>query len=316
MLRLVLRRLVTGIIVLWAVSVIIFVATQALPGDTAQAILGKQATPARLAALRAELGVNQPMVVQYLDWLKGVFTFDLGNSLVSGLPLSEVLPPRISNSLVLMLIAASVATPLSILIGTLAAYRRDKGPDHATQGASLIIASLPEFVIGILLVLIFATGVFHWLPAVFVAKQPGPIWVDPSQLVLPALTLALVVMPYIVRMTRATMIEVLEAEYVQQARLKGLSERKILFKHALPNAVGPIAQVVALQLAWLAGGAVVVEYLFRFPGVGLALVDAVNNRDLPVVQGLSLLIAAVYIVVNLVADLIALAANPRVRTSK
>lgn len=315
MFRLVLRRLVTGVIILWAVSVVVFAATQALPGDAAQAILGRQATPERLEALRERLASDQPIVVQYLEWLEGVVTFDLGNSLASGLPIGEMLIPRIANSLILMLIAACVATPLSILIGTFAAFRRDRGADHATQGASLVIASLPEFVVGILLVLVLSTGIFHWLPAVFVAKEPGPIWVDPSQLVLPALTLALVVTPYIIRMTRATMLEVLESEYVQQARLKGLSERTVLFKHALPNAIGPVAQVVALQLAWLAGGAVVVEYLFRFPGVGLALVDAVNNRDLPVVQGLSLLIAAVYIVVNLLADLIALAANPKVRTS-
>lgn len=316
MLRLVLRRLATGIIILWAVSVVVFLATQALPGDAAQAILGRQATPERLEALRERLGSDESLVMQYINWLTGVLTFNLGNSLASGLPLSKLLLPRISNSLILMLIAACVATPLSILIGTFAAFRRDRGPDHAAQGGSLVIASLPQFVVGILLVLIFSTGVFHWLPAVFVAKQPGPIWIDPSQLVLPALTLALVVMPYIIRMTRATMLEVLETEYVQQARLKGLSERTVLFKHALPNAIGPVAQVVALQLAWLAGGAVVIEYLFRFPGVGLALVDAVNNRDLPVVQGLTLLIAAVYIVVNILADLIALAANPRVRTAK
>lgn len=315
MLRLVIRRLIIGIVILWAVSVVVFAATQALPGDAAQAILGKDATPQRLAALRERLGTGQPLVVQYVSWLKGVVTLNLGNSLASGLPVAQMLVPRISNSLVLMLIAACIATPISIVIGAYAAVRRDRGADHATQGASLVIAALPEFVVGILLVLILSTGTFHLLPAVFVAKRPGPIWIDPTQLVLPALTLALIVSPYIVRMTRATMLEVLESEYVQQARLKGLPGRTVLFKHALPNAAGPVAQVIALQLAWLAGGTVVVEYLFRFPGVGLALVDAVNNRDLPVVQGLTLLIAAVYIVVNLLADVIALAANPRVRTA-
>lgn len=315
MLRLVARRLAHGVAILFAVSIVVFLATQALPGDAAQAILGREATPERLAALREQLHLGEPLVGQYLAWLQGIVTFDLGHSLASGLSVSELLIPRISNSLVLMLLAALVATPLAIAIGTWSALRRDTAGDHATSIVTLVLAALPEFVIGIFLVLLLSTGVFHLLPAVFVANEPGPIWVDPAQLVLPTLTLVLAVGPYIVRMMRATMLEVLESEYIQQARLKGLPERVVLLRHALPNAIGPVAQVVALQMAWLAGGAVVVEYLFRFPGVGFALVDAVNNRDLPVVQGLALLIAAVYIVVNLAADVVALATNPKVRTA-
>ncbi|MGH3519735.1 MAG: ABC transporter permease [Haloechinothrix sp.] len=315
MFRLIARRLLTGLVILWAVSVVVFLATQALPGDAAQAILGREATPERLAALREQLHLGEPILSQYLAWLHSIVTFDLGNSLASGLPVSELLIPRISNSLVLMTVAGIIATPLAIAIGAWSALRRDTAGDHATSTVTLVLAALPEFVVGIFLVLLLSTGVFHLLPAVFVAKQAGPIWVDPTQLVLPALTLVLAVGPYIVRMMRATMLEVLESEYVQQARLKGLPERVVLFRHALPNAIGPVAQVIALQMAWLAGGVVVVEYLFRFPGVGFALVDAVNNRDLPVVQGLSVLIAAVYIVVNLAADVVALATNPKVRTA-
>jgi peptide/nickel transport system permease protein len=314
-LRLATTRLAFGALVLLAVSVVVFLATQALPGDTAQAILGREATPERLAALRAQLDLDRPLVAQYLSWLGGLVTFHPGNSLANGLPVGEFVAPRIANSLVLMLCAAAISTPLAMLVGTVSARRRDQVFDHATALGTLVLAALPEFVVGIVLVIVFSTGALHLLPAVFVASGPGPVWTDPRQLVLPTLTLVLAVGPYIVRMMRATMVEVLESEYVQQARLKGLPERTVLLRHALPNAVGPVAQVVALQLAWLAGGVVVVEYLFRYPGVGFALVDAVGNRDLPVVQALALLIAALYIVVNLLADLVSLATNPKVRTA-
>lgn len=315
MLKLVVRRLASGLIILFAVSILVFLTTKALPGDAAQAILGREATPARLAAVREQLHLDQSPLMQYLAWLGGIFTGDLGSSFATGEPISELVTPRMMNSLVLMVISAVIATPIAIVLGTWSALRRDKTADHATSMVTLVLASMPEFVVGILLVLLLSTGVFHLLPAVFVAKHPGPIWVDPTQLVLPVLTLVLAVGPYIVRMMRATMIEVLESPYVLQARLKGLPERIVLWRHAIPNSIGPVAQVVALQLAWLAGGVVIVEFLFRFPGVGFALVDAVNNRDILVVQDISLLIAAVYIVVNLAADIVALATNPRVRTA-
>jgi peptide/nickel transport system permease protein len=314
-LRLVARRLGFGALTLWAVSVVVFLSTQALPGDAAQAILGREATPERLAALREQLHVGEPLGAQYLSWLGGLLTFDLGTSLANQLPVGEFLLPRISNSLVLMFCAAVVGTPVAMVIGTWSAVRRDRFFDHATSLVTLVLAALPEFVVGIVLVIVFATGVTHVLPAVFVATGSGPVWTDPSQLVLPTLTLVLAVGPYIVRMMRGTMLEVLESEYVQQARLKGLPERTVLFRHALPNAIGPVVQVIALQLAWLAGGVVVVEFLFRYPGVGFALVDAVANRDLPVIQALSLLIAGVYIVVNLLADVVSLLCNPKVRTA-
>jgi peptide/nickel transport system permease protein len=315
MLRLAVKRLAFGAVVLWAVSVVVFLATQALPGDAARAILGRTATPERLAALRSQLHLEQPLLGQYLSWLRGILTFHLGNSLANGLPVSQFIGPRIANSLVLLVCAALVSTPVAMFIGTWSALRRDKLFDHVTSFGTLVLASLPEFVIGIILVIVFATGTLRLLPAVFVSNGSGPVWADPKQLVLPTLTLVLAIGPYIVRMMRATMLEVLESEYVQQARLKGLPEAVVLRRHALPNAIGPVAQVVALQLAWLAGGVVVVEFLFRYPGVGFALVDAVQNRDIPVIQTLSLLIAGVYITVNILADLLSLATNPKVRTA-
>lgn len=315
MLRLAVKRLTFGAIVLWAVSVVVFLATQALPGDAARAILGRSATPERLHALRAQLGLGKPLALQYLSWFKGMLTLNPGTSLANGLPVTQVLGPRIVNSVVLMLCAAVISTPLAMFIGTWTALRRDRIVDHATSLGTLILASLPEFVVGVILVILLSTGLLHLFPAVFVAAGSRPVWADPNQLALPTLTLVLAICPPIVRMMRATMLEVLESEYVQQARLKGLPERTVLLRHALPNAIGPVIQVVALQLAWLAGGVVVVEFLFRYPGVGFALVDAVSNRDIPVIQALSLLIAGLYIVVNLLADLISLATNPKVRTA-
>ncbi|HET8599908.1 MAG TPA: ABC transporter permease [Segeticoccus sp.] len=315
MTKLLVRRILSGLVILFAVSILVFLTTKALPGDAAQAILGREATPARLAAVRSQLHLDQSPVMQYLAWLKGILTGQLGSSFATGESIASLITPRMMNSLVLMGISAAIATPVAIVLGTWSALRRDRAADHLTSMVTLVLASMPEFVVGILLVLLLSTGVFHLLPAVFVAKRPGPIWVDPSQLVLPTLTLVLAVGPYIVRMMRATMVEVLESQYVLQARLKGLPERVVLWRHAIPNAIGPVAQVIALQLAWLAGGVVIVEFLFRFPGIGFALVDAVNNRDILVVQDISLLIAAVYIVVNLAADVVALAANPRVRTA-
>ena len=248
-------------------------------------------------------------------WLGGIFTGDLGTSTSTGGPVSELLGEPLVNSLVLMLLAAAISIPVGVLLGVYAAWWRGYKRDSAITWVTLILAALPEFVIGIALVTLFATSVFQILPAVTMSPPGSRVWEFPMQLVLPTLTLAFVVTPYVARMTRATMIEALESGYVEMARLKGVPERRVVFRHALPHAVGPIAQVVAIQLAWLAGGIVVVEYLFRYPGLGVALIDAVNYRDVQVVQAVSLLIAAVYVVVNLLADLVSIAANPKLRSN-
>lgn len=310
------KRAVFGVMTLWAVSLVVFIATQALPGDAARAILGREATPERLAALREQLNLGESLPSQYVHWLGKVLTLDLGTSLANGQPVTSLVGPAGLNSAVLMLAASFIAVPVSILIGTWSAMKRDSAADQATSVLTLVLAALPEFVVGILLVLIFSTGLLHLLPAVFV-KNPGEhVWSNPEQLLLPVATLVLAVAPYIIRMMRATMVEVLDSQYVQQAELKGLPERTVILRHALPNAIGPVAQVIALQLAWLVGGVVLVEFLFRYPGIGFQLTDAVNNRDLPLVQALVLTIAVFYIVVNLVADVVTLAANPKVRSAR
>ena len=315
MIPVLLRRLGLGLITLVLVSLLVFATTQALPGDAAQAMLGKEATPERLAALREQLHLTAPVWQQYTFWIGGVLRGDFGRSLATEQPVWGLLRARVGNSAFLVLAAALIAIPASILIGVAGAVRRDRAVDHILSMASLVLAALPDFVIGILLVMLFATQVFHVLPAVTMLDDDVPIWRQASQVILPAVTLDIAVIPYMARIMRASMIEVLESEYVQMARLKGMPPARVILRHALPNAMVPFIQVTALQLAWLAGGVVVVEFVFRFPGIGQALIDAVANRDLPVVQTLALLIGAVYVLLNTLADVATILLTPRLRTA-
>jgi peptide/nickel transport system permease protein len=309
------RRLLLGIVTVFVASVIIFAATQALPGDAARSILGRNATPESLAALREQLGLNEPVHQQYLDWIGGVLTGDLGTSLATGLPVTEVLGERIVYSAFLMLIAAVISVPLGILIGAVSARRRDGPFDHTMSMTTLGLAALPEFVVGISLAVLFSTTVFQWLPSVIVTEPGAGPWHYPKELILPTATLVIAVVPYTARIMRASMVEILESDYVEMARLKGLSERLVLWRHAVPNGLAPTFQVTALNLAYLAGGIVVVETVFNYPGIGLGLVEAVHARDMPVVQALALLIAGLYVVLNLLADLATILVSPRLRTS-
>ena len=308
--RMLLRRLGLGLLTLFLVSVLVFATTQALPGDAAMAILGKTATPERLAALRERAAPRRPAVAAVSELARRHRHGHLGNSLATEQPVAALLAGRIANSAFLVLVSAAIAIPVSLAVGVLSAIRRDGVLDHAMTVGSLVLAALPEFVIGIALIVLFATNVFHVLPAVTMLDEGVPIWRAPQQVVLPALTLDLAVIPYMSRIMRASMIEVLESEYVQMARLKGLAPRRVILRHALPNAVVPFVQVTALQLAWLAGGVVVVEFVFRYPGIGQALVDAVGNRDLPVVQALTLLVGAVYVGLNVAADIATILLTP------
>lgn len=312
--RLIAKRLGISILILFAVSLIIFFATALLPGDPARAILGQQATPERIAAINAEMNLDAPPWKRYLLWLGGLVTGDLGTSVASGESVGALLGDRLGASLLLMVIAAVIAIPIGLLVGIYSALRRGRTTDSAITIGSLVLAALPEFVIGIALVALFATSVFTILPAVTMRPPGTQVWDFPAQLVLPTIVLVLAVAPYIVRMTRATMIEVLDSGFVEMARLKGVPERRVIFRHALPHAIGPVAQVIAIQLAWLAGGVAVVEYLFRYPGLGQALIDAVTYRDVQVVQAVVMLIAVVYIVVNLLADIVGILSNPKLRT--
>lgn len=316
LLKVILIRLGLGVLTLFLVSVVVFFATQALPGDPARSILGQDAAnKVRYEALRKRLNLDRPMYTQYENWLANVSRGDFGESLVQqGTNVTSLLANRALNSAVLVLIAALISIPLSIVVGALSAVWRDSKFDASVNLGNLAVAALPEFVIGIGLVLLFATTVFHWMPAVSRINPDLPLERQMTLFALPAITLSLAVIPYVSRMLRASTIEVLESEYVLMARLKGLSGGLVLWRHTLPNAIVPTIQVIALNLAWLAGGIVTVEYLFGFPGIGSGLIDAVANRDLPVVQAICLLIAAVYVILNLVADVATILISPRLRT--
>ncbi len=313
--RLILQRLAFGLLTLWLISLIVFAAMLALPGDAATAILGREATPDRVAALRDQLNLEDSVVSQYLQWIGGVLSGSFGTSASTQQPVSELLDARVANSLFLVLVAAAVAIPLSIGLGVWMAMRRDRPTDHVGSTLTLILAALPEFVIGIGLILLFATSVFNWFPAVSLIPPDERAWNVPDAVVLPAATLVLAVVPYISRIMRGSMVEVLESEYVTMARLKGLPEREVIWRHAVPNAVVPAIQVTALQLAWMAGGVVVVEFVFSYPGIGQALVDAVANRDMPVVQTVTMLGAAIYVLLNLLADVLTIVVTPKLRTA-
>ena len=310
----ILRRALLGVLVLVLVSIVVFVSTQAL-GDPARAILGRQATPDSLRALQDQLNLNEPLLSQYWSWVTGLLQGDAGMSFAAQQPVSDLINDRIVNSAFLVFCAGIISIPLAIAIGAYAALRRDRRFDSVSSLVTLLFAAMPEFVIGLWLVVIFATTVFSgFLPSITLIQPGAHPWDDFEGLVLPTATLVLAVTPYVARIVRASMIEVLESDYVEMARLKGLSEGTVLMRHALPNALGPTFQVIAINLAYLAGGVIVVEYIFNYAGIGGALRDAVTNHDIPVVQALAMLIAAVYVVLNLLADIATIIVTPRLRT--
>jgi peptide/nickel transport system permease protein len=309
----ILRRVGQGAIVLFLVSLVVFFATQAL-GDPARAILGRTATPASLAALRQQLHLDEPVVQQYLNWALGILHGDAGRSLAAQEPVSKLLSDRLVNTAFLLLCSAVISIPLSIAIGAYAALWRDRTFDVLSSLVTLLLAALPEFVVGVTLVVLFATTVFHILPAITLIPPGGRPWEQPLAMILPTLTLVIAVTPYVARVMRASMVEVLESDYVEMARLKGLPENLVLRRHALPNALGPTFQVIAINLAYLAGGVIVVEYIFNYAGIGSALKDAVSNHDIPVVQALAMVIAGLYVVLNLLADIATILVTPRMRT--
>ncbi|HTQ48375.1 MAG TPA: ABC transporter permease [Polyangiaceae bacterium] len=311
----IIRRALLGVLTLFLISIIVFAATEALPGDPARAILGRSATPEALANLRSQLHLDQPLLQQYTHWLGGFVRGNPGTSIAAGEPVTTVIGTRLRNSAVLWLLAALISTPLAIALGVVSARRRDRPFDHAASIIMLALAALPEFVVAIALVLLFGTTVFTILPAVSLIPPGDLPWQHLNALVLPTLTLVIAVVPYTGRIMRASMVEVLESDYVEMARLKGVAEKRVVWRHAVPNAIAPTIQVTALNLAYLAGGIVVVEYVFGYAGIGSALVDAVHNRDIPVVQALAMLIAGVYVVLNVLADVTAILVSPRARTA-
>ena len=311
-LRLIAQRIALGILLLFAVSVLIFAGTEILPGDVAASILGQAATPQALENLRRELGLDQPALVRYFSWLGGVLTGDLGTALSNRQDIATAIGRRLGNTLFLAFWAAAVSVPLALLLGMLAVRYRNGPVDKAISGMALASTSLPEFFIGYVLIFFFAVKL-NWFPSFSTVHDGMPFLDRMKAIALPATALTLVVLAHMMRMTRAAILNVMQSAYIETAELKGLSQFEIIRRHAFPNAIAPIVNVVMLNLAFLVVGVVVVEVIFVYPGMGQYLVDHVSKRDVPVVQAVGLIFAAVYIGLNLIADIVAILANPRLR---
>jgi len=315
LLRLIAQRILLGLMLLFAVSILIFIGTQILPGDVAQAILGQSATPTNLQNLRLELGLDRPAVERYFDWLGGAVTGDFGNALANKRPVADLIGSRLDNTLFLAGVTGAVAVPLAIVLGLVSVRYKDRWPDRAINIFTLSAISFPEFFVGYLLMLVFALEL-QWVSPLSTIRPGMDFWDKLEATALPCATLTFAVLAHMQRMTRAAILNVFGSAYIETAELKGLRPISIIWRHAFPNAIAPIVNVVMLNLAYLVVGVVVVEVVFVYPGLGTLMVDNVGYRDVPVVQACGLLFAATYILLNIVADVVGLVANPRLRHPK
>jgi len=314
-LSLVAKRLGLGLFILFVISIIIFFMVELLPGDIAQAVLGQGATPENLAALRKEMGLDQPALLRYFDWLKGAVTFDFGQSIVTGNSVTAIIGDRFAKTLFLAAYAAVIAVPVAIILGVVVALLRNSIFDRVANVVTLSFISSPEFFLGYILILYFAVN-WGMFPAISSVREGMGFFELLERTFLPALTLVLVVVAHMMRMTRASIINLLASPYVEMAKLKGAPPWKVIVRHALPNAWAPIINVIALNLAYLITGVVLVEVVFVYPGIGQALVDAVSKRDFPIVQAVCLIFAGTFILLNLAADVGSILTNPRLRHPK
>ena len=304
------QRIALGLLTLFIVSIFIAFVVELLPGDITQAILGQSATPETVAAFRAELGIDRPAPERYFEWLKGMLTGDMGKSLANKREISELVGRRLSNTLFLGGFAAAIAVPLSLILGVLAALYRNSWFDRSINSFTLTSISFPEFFVAYILIL-FLSVKAGWFPGISNISTDLPLSERLFRSLLPAATLTLVVVAHMMRMTRAAIINLLSSPYIEMAQLKGVRPIRVILHHALPNAWGPVVNVIALNLAYLVVGVVVVEVVFVYPGLGQLLVDSVSKRDVPVVQACSMIFAGVYILLNLLADIVSIVTNPR-----
>jgi peptide/nickel transport system permease protein len=309
------RRLLIGVFILLIVSVLVFAGTEILPGDVATAILGQSATPELVALIRERLGLDDPVYLRYLHWLGGLVTGNLGTSLVNGADLGGEVGVRLFNTFFLALLTASVAVPLSIVLGLLSALKPNGALDRTISTVTLALISLPDFLTAIILVTLFAVT-WKFFPAIVNIRSDDGITDIMHALVLPVATLVFAVLAHMVRMTRTVVLNVLTSPPIEMALLKGIPRWRILIVHALPNALAPIVNVIALNLAYLIAGIVVIETLFNVLGLGRFTVESVQNRDIPAVQVCAMIFCAVYVLLNLLADVISIIANPRLRHPK
>lgn len=312
---LILRRLASGLVTLLVVSILVFAGTEILPGDIAQAVLGQQATPEAVQAIRDQLGLDRPAIVRYGEWLWSFLHGDLGQSLLSGRDVADLIGRQLGNSFFLAAVAATIAIPLSIGLGLVAALYEDRLTDKSITASTLIFVSLPDFLLGYLLLLFFSVKL-GWFPALSRISSSMSFAEQLRAVALPCLTLALVVSAHTMRLTRAAILSVMSQAYIEMAELKGANRRRIILRHALPNALSPILNIVMLTLAYLIVGVVVVEAVFNYSGLGRTMVDAVSKRDMPLIQACGLIFASVYVLLNLAADVLSILTNPRRRRPK
>ena len=310
----ILRRILFLILTLFIVSILIFAIIEFLPGDAASVILGQNATPEDLAILRAKLGLDRAAPLRYLDWVANLLRGDWGESLRLKADVGPILLERLRNSSILALFTFVLSVPSGILLGTLAGLVKNRLPDQIITVGTLLAVSLPEFVTGTFLIIIFASWL-QWLPPSSLIDPDANLLQSFKYLILPSVTMMFVMWAHIARMTRSSMIEVMESNYIRTAILKGLSRNKVVFGHALKNALLPTISVVAMNIGWLFGGLIVVESVFAYPGLGQLLLFAIRNQDVPLLQAVTLLIAAIYMTSNLVADLLYRFFNPKIRLS-
>ncbi|MDC1481637.1 ABC transporter permease [Ascidiaceihabitans sp.] len=313
--KLVAQRLSLGILLLFAASALLFGLTEILPGDAAQAQLGQSATPENLANLREEMGLNRPALTRYAEWIGGILTGDMGNALSNKLPIGEQIGKRLGATMFLAFWAALISVPVAILLGLVAVRYLNRWPDKVISGSTLAAISLPEFMIAYILIFVFAVKL-GWAPSFANVPPDMPLLEKLHSIALPIAVLTMVVLAHMMRMTRAAILNVMQSAYIETAELKGLTSFEVIRKHAFPNAVAPIVNVVMINLAYLVVGVVVVEAVFAYPGMGQYLVDAVVKRDVPVVLTSGIIFSAVYIILNMIADIVSILSNPRLRHPK
>jgi peptide/nickel transport system permease protein len=307
--------LALGLLTLVLVSGIVFVAVEALPGDACTAYLGRMAQGKRLENCRRDFGLERPALTRYAEWTAAAVQGDLGISLKRNKPISGIIGTRLRNTLVLGLAAMILGVPIAVLLGIIAGLWRDRPVDLWVSTTAIFAMTIPEFVSATLLILVFSVWL-GWLPGIVTTPPNAPIFEFLSDIILPIVTLALVMTAHILRMVRTSVIDVMASDYVQMARLKGVPFWRMVFRHVLPNALLPTINLVALTIAWLLGGVVVIEVVFNYPGLGRLTIDAISDRDLAMVQAIALILAAIYVGLNLFADLLTLVANPRLRTMR
>lgn len=313
--RLIIERIGLGFLTLFAVSALVFIGTELLPGDVASAILGQSATPEAVAAIRRSLGLNDPLLQRYVHWLLGALHGDFGTSFANGRPVMDQVGFRFLNTIFLAGVTAAVAVPLSIILGIVAAINQKGWFNHLVNVFSLGAISMPDFFVAYVLVL-FVSVQLGWLPSLASVSSDMGLVERLRAIALPVATLTFAVMAHMLRMTRATILSVMSQPFIEMAFLKGLPRWRIVVDHALPNALGPIINVVAINLAYLIVGVVVVETVFVYPGIGQLMVDAVSKRDVPVVQVCGLIFGATYVGLNILADVLAILSNPRLKAPK